>query len=201
MGARSVTRRLRQAARPRARYREVAESRAQHRETAARGEAYQKPLVETRPLRVVLRQRHAGPPGGDLPAPARRADLRTSTTSGCWTIADHPELTADSRATRGSGSWSWSHRRTSRDGDIEVPRQQLDVPASSRSGPDRSTSTPGTASRSSTWASTSPDGGIVSRNIVRNFLNADYLLSAEPVHDRQMYRDAYRLQGIFPRCR
>jgi CDP-glycerol glycerophosphotransferase len=42
-----------------------------------------------------------------------------------------------------------------------------------------------------------PDGGIVSRNIVRNFLNADYLLSANPFMTRTMYRDAYRLQGIF----
>ena len=41
------------------------------------------------------------------------------------------------------------------------------------------------------------DGGIVSRNIVRNFLNADYLLSANPFMTRTMYRDAYRLQGIF----
>jgi CDP-glycerol glycerophosphotransferase len=42
-----------------------------------------------------------------------------------------------------------------------------------------------------------PDGGIVSRNIVRNFLNADYLLSANPYMTTTMYRDAYRLQGIF----
>ena len=42
-----------------------------------------------------------------------------------------------------------------------------------------------------------PDGGIVSRNIVRNFLNADYLISANPFMTRTMYRDAYRLQGIF----
>ncbi len=42
-----------------------------------------------------------------------------------------------------------------------------------------------------------PDGGIVSRNIVRNFLNADYLLSANPFMTRTMYRDAYRLQGIY----
>lgn len=42
-----------------------------------------------------------------------------------------------------------------------------------------------------------PDGGIVSRNIVRNFLNADYLLSADPFMTRTMYRDAYRLQGIY----
>lgn len=42
-----------------------------------------------------------------------------------------------------------------------------------------------------------PDGGIISRNIVRNFLNADYLLSANPFMTRTMYRDAYRLQGIY----
>jgi CDP-glycerol glycerophosphotransferase (TagB/SpsB family)/glycosyltransferase involved in cell wall biosynthesis len=42
-----------------------------------------------------------------------------------------------------------------------------------------------------------PDGGIISRNIVRNFLNADYLLSANDYMTRTMYRDAYRLQGIY----
>ena len=42
-----------------------------------------------------------------------------------------------------------------------------------------------------------PDGGIVSRNTTRNFLSADYLLSANPYMTRTMYRDGYRLQGIF----
>jgi len=42
-----------------------------------------------------------------------------------------------------------------------------------------------------------PDGGIASRNITRNFLSADYLLSANPYMTRTMYRDAYRLQGLF----
>ncbi|MEP7090207.1 MAG: glycosyltransferase, partial [Nocardioidaceae bacterium] len=42
-----------------------------------------------------------------------------------------------------------------------------------------------------------PDGGLESRNVVRNFLNADYLLSANPYMTETMYRGAYRLQGIF----
>ncbi len=42
-----------------------------------------------------------------------------------------------------------------------------------------------------------PEGGPLSRNVLRNFLNADYLLSACPFMTRTMYRDAYRLQGIF----
>jgi CDP-glycerol glycerophosphotransferase (TagB/SpsB family)/glycosyltransferase involved in cell wall biosynthesis len=42
-----------------------------------------------------------------------------------------------------------------------------------------------------------PNGGVASRNITRNFLNADYLLSANPYMTDTMYRKAYRLQGIF----
>lgn len=42
-----------------------------------------------------------------------------------------------------------------------------------------------------------PEGGPTSRNVTRNFLNADYLASACPFMTRTMYRDAYRLQGIF----
>ncbi|HYO40525.1 MAG TPA: glycosyltransferase [Nocardioidaceae bacterium] len=42
-----------------------------------------------------------------------------------------------------------------------------------------------------------PEGGPLSRNIVRNFLNADYLLSANDYMTRTIYRHAYRLQGIF----
>ncbi len=42
-----------------------------------------------------------------------------------------------------------------------------------------------------------PEGGPLSRNVIRNFLNADYLLSACDFMTRTMYRDAYRLQGIF----
>ncbi len=42
-----------------------------------------------------------------------------------------------------------------------------------------------------------PEGGVVSRNITRNFLNADYLLSANPFMTDTMYRSAYRMQGIF----
>ena len=42
-----------------------------------------------------------------------------------------------------------------------------------------------------------PEGGVLSRNIIRNFLNADYLLSANPFMTETMYRGAYRLQGIF----
>ena len=40
-------------------------------------------------------------------------------------------------------------------------------------------------------------GGTLSRNITRNFLNADYLLSANPFMTETMYRKAYRMQGVF----
>ncbi len=36
------------------------------------------------------------------------------------------------------------------------------------------------------------------RNIIRNFLSADYLVSATPFMTDTMYRRAYRLQGLFP---
>ena len=42
-----------------------------------------------------------------------------------------------------------------------------------------------------------PRGGATSRNIMRNFVNADYLLSSSPFMTDTMYREAYRLQGIF----
>ena len=42
-----------------------------------------------------------------------------------------------------------------------------------------------------------PQGGIESRNISRNFLNADYLVSANPFMTDTMYRSGYRMQGIF----
>jgi CDP-glycerol glycerophosphotransferase (TagB/SpsB family)/glycosyltransferase involved in cell wall biosynthesis len=42
-----------------------------------------------------------------------------------------------------------------------------------------------------------PGGGPGSRNITRNFLNADYLVSANSFMTESMYRRAYRLQGIF----
>ena len=42
-----------------------------------------------------------------------------------------------------------------------------------------------------------PDGGIESRNVSRNFLQADYLVSANPFMTDTMYREGYRLQGIF----
>ena len=36
------------------------------------------------------------------------------------------------------------------------------------------------------------------RNIIRNMLNADYLVSASPFMTDTMYRRAYKLQGLFP---
>jgi CDP-glycerol glycerophosphotransferase len=42
-----------------------------------------------------------------------------------------------------------------------------------------------------------PGGGPSSGNIMRNFLSADYLLSANPFMTDQMYRSAYRLQGVY----
>jgi CDP-glycerol glycerophosphotransferase len=42
-----------------------------------------------------------------------------------------------------------------------------------------------------------PGGGPGSRNITRNLLNADYLVSANSFMTESMYRRAYRLQGIF----
>ena len=41
------------------------------------------------------------------------------------------------------------------------------------------------------------NGGPASRNITRNFLNADYLIGACEFMTDTMYRHAYRLQGIF----
>ena len=41
------------------------------------------------------------------------------------------------------------------------------------------------------------DGGLDSRNIVRNFLAADYLLSANPFMSDTMYRQAFRLEGLY----
>lgn len=41
------------------------------------------------------------------------------------------------------------------------------------------------------------NGGSVSRNITRNFLAADYLVSANAFMTDTMYRGAYRMQGIF----
>jgi CDP-glycerol glycerophosphotransferase len=42
-----------------------------------------------------------------------------------------------------------------------------------------------------------PGGGPLSRNITRNFLNADYLVSANEFMTDTLYRQAHRLQGIF----
>jgi CDP-glycerol glycerophosphotransferase (TagB/SpsB family)/glycosyltransferase involved in cell wall biosynthesis len=42
-----------------------------------------------------------------------------------------------------------------------------------------------------------PGGGPQSRNVTRNFLNADYLVSANELMTETMYRRAFRLQGIF----
>jgi CDP-glycerol glycerophosphotransferase len=42
-----------------------------------------------------------------------------------------------------------------------------------------------------------PNGGPISRNITRNFLQADYLVSANPYMTETMYRRAYRMQGIY----
>ena len=42
-----------------------------------------------------------------------------------------------------------------------------------------------------------PGGGPESRNITRNLLNADYLLSSNGYMTDTMYRQAYRMQGIF----
>ncbi|WP_084499482.1 glycosyltransferase [Brevibacterium album] len=42
-----------------------------------------------------------------------------------------------------------------------------------------------------------PDGAWASRNVLRNFLSADYLLSSGPYMTERMYRDAYRLEGVF----
>jgi CDP-glycerol glycerophosphotransferase (TagB/SpsB family)/glycosyltransferase involved in cell wall biosynthesis len=42
-----------------------------------------------------------------------------------------------------------------------------------------------------------PRGGVTSRNITRNFLHADYLVSANPFMTDAIYRKAYRLQGIY----
>jgi CDP-glycerol glycerophosphotransferase (TagB/SpsB family)/glycosyltransferase involved in cell wall biosynthesis len=43
-----------------------------------------------------------------------------------------------------------------------------------------------------------PGGGPATRNIVRNFLQADYLLSASPFMTEQMYAIGYKLRNILP---
>ncbi|MGI9156272.1 MAG: CDP-glycerol glycerophosphotransferase family protein, partial [Marmoricola sp.] len=45
-----------------------------------------------------------------------------------------------------------------------------------------------------------PGGGLLARNVSRNFLQADYLVSANPFMTETMYRRGYRLQGIFRGC-
>lgn len=42
-----------------------------------------------------------------------------------------------------------------------------------------------------------PDGAWASRNVLRNFLSADYLLSSGPYMTDHMYRGAYRLEPLF----
>lgn len=43
-----------------------------------------------------------------------------------------------------------------------------------------------------------PGGGPGSRNVVRNFLAADYLLAANPFMAEQMYERAFRLTNVYP---
>jgi CDP-glycerol glycerophosphotransferase (TagB/SpsB family)/glycosyltransferase involved in cell wall biosynthesis len=43
-----------------------------------------------------------------------------------------------------------------------------------------------------------PDGPITSRNVLRNLMMADYLLSTSPFMSEQMYEQAYRLQNVYP---
>ncbi|WP_338749863.1 glycosyltransferase [Janibacter alittae] len=43
-----------------------------------------------------------------------------------------------------------------------------------------------------------PEGGPGARNVIRNFLAADYLLAANPFMAERMYEDAYRLTNIHP---
>ncbi|MGA8117702.1 MAG: CDP-glycerol glycerophosphotransferase family protein, partial [Actinocatenispora sp.] len=42
-----------------------------------------------------------------------------------------------------------------------------------------------------------PHGGPDTRNIVRNFLHADYLLSGSEFMTREMYEEGYKLRGVF----
>jgi CDP-glycerol glycerophosphotransferase len=43
-----------------------------------------------------------------------------------------------------------------------------------------------------------PSGGIESRNVIRNFMMADYLLSTSPFMSERMYEQAYRLTNVAP---
>jgi CDP-glycerol glycerophosphotransferase len=43
-----------------------------------------------------------------------------------------------------------------------------------------------------------PGGGPATRNIVRNFVSADFLLSANEFMTKAMYESGYKLRGIFP---
>ena len=42
-----------------------------------------------------------------------------------------------------------------------------------------------------------PGGGPLTRNVIRNFVSADYLLSSSEYMTRQMYEAAYKLKGIY----
>lgn len=42
-----------------------------------------------------------------------------------------------------------------------------------------------------------PNGGPETRNVIRNFVNADYLLSGSEFMTRQMYETSYRLTGMY----
>lgn len=43
-----------------------------------------------------------------------------------------------------------------------------------------------------------PHGAIASRNVIRNFMMADYLLSTSPFMSERMYEQAYRLMNVAP---
>lgn len=200
MGARSVTRRLRQAARPRARYREVAESRAQHRETAARGEAYQKPLDETQVLyqsfggngmlcnpEAIFRYLLGAPDLQHLHHVWALDDLDRHDAA-VSAYADHPRVrfvAMDSPDyVRALATSKYLINNATFGHDFAKREEQIYL---------------------NTWHGVPlkkmgydlEQGGPVTWNILRNMLSADYVLSACAYMTDRMYRRAFRLQGIF----
>ena len=153
-------------------------------------------------LRVVLRQRRARQPRGDLPA--------TCSTSRTWpTSATSGRSTTSSGAPRG--------RRGVRRRPAGAVRAHAAPRTTSRRWPPRSTSSTTRPSSSgspsapeqvyvNTWHGVPlkhmgfdmPERRLESRNITRNFLSADYLLSANAYHDRHDVPLAPTgMQGIF----
>ena len=81
---------------------------------------------------------------------------------------------------------------------LEVPGQQRDVPPAAAKRPEQVYVNTWHGAPLKHMGYDMPEGGVLSRNIIRNFLNADYLLSANAFMTDTMYRSAYRHAGHLP---